>query len=76
MSRHGTNGADRRRRPLVSGLWIAAAATVVAGFVVRALSSFLGRADLRVAGIALIAIGIAAAVLGWLGERIVARRSP
>lgn len=76
MPRRDTNGDDQRRRLLVNGLWIVAAASVVAGFLLRALSSFLGRADFRVAGIALIAVGIAAAVLGWLGERIIAQRSP
>jgi ABC-type uncharacterized transport system permease subunit len=76
MSFPGASGDGRRPRLVVNTLWVAAAATVVAGFVLRALSSVLGRGDLRVAGVALIAVGLGIAVLGWVGERIAARRAP
>ena len=67
---------DRRERVLVNGLWVAAATSVVAGFVLRLLASVLRRADLRIIGVALIALGLGIAVLGWLSERFVARRAP
>jgi undecaprenyl pyrophosphate phosphatase UppP len=76
MAQRNKGGQDRRERLLVNGLWIAAAAMVVAGFVLRILASLLARADLRITGVALIAIGLAVAVIGWLSERFVANRTP
>jgi hypothetical protein len=75
MAHHETrrNGTGDRR--IVNLLWIAAAVTVVTGFVLRSLATFTGSADVRVGGIVLIAIGVAIAVLGWIGERVIAGRS-
>jgi hypothetical protein len=64
-----------RNSGFVNGLWLAAAITVVAGFILRSLSSFLGRGDLRFGGIALIAAGLAMAGLGWVADRIRTRKA-
>lgn len=74
MSQHGTQPASRRDRLLVNGLWVAAAAFLIAGFILRSLSSFAGRADIRIGGVVLIAIGSVVAVVAWIGERVTARR--
>ena len=80
MAQRNRGGQDRRERLLVYGLWVAAAAIVVAGFLLRLLASLLSRADLRadlrIIGIALIAIGLAVGVIGWLSERFAAKRLP
>ena len=75
MAQQDTHQDRRRDRVLVNALWVVAAVTVVAGFVVRSLSTFMGNSDFRLGGVLLIALGIAIAVLGWFGERIVARRA-
>ncbi len=75
MAQHGSDRDQRNERALVNALWIAAAVIVVCGFVVRSLSTLMGRADFRFGGVVLIGIGIGIAVLGWIGERIVARRA-
>jgi hypothetical protein len=75
MAQDRTNNNARKERMVVNWLWIIAAGSCVAGFMLRTLSSVLARADLRITGIALIAIGLAIAVLGWVGERIITRRA-
>ena len=47
----------RTERLFLSGLWLAAAAAVIAGFLLRILASFTHRLDIRFGGIALIAAG-------------------
>ena len=76
MAQRNRDGKDRGERVLVNGLWIAAAAIVVAGFLLRVLASLLTRTDLRILGVALIALGLGVAVVGWLSERLVAKRAP
>jgi hypothetical protein len=76
MAQRDRSGQDRRERVLVNGLWIAAAAMVIAGFLLRVIASLLARADLRILGVGLIAVGLGVAVLGWLSERFVARHTP
>jgi undecaprenyl pyrophosphate phosphatase UppP len=75
MSEPGIEGRRHGGRFLVNGLWIAAAAIVVSGFVVRSLSSFLNHANLRYSGIVLIAAGVVVALLAWIGERLTAKRA-
>lgn len=66
--------AGRRERFFVNGLWIGAAVLVVSGFILRFLASLLAVSDLRIIGVAVIAVGLAVAVLGWVGERFLAGR--
>jgi len=66
-----SRGPDRL---FANGLWIAAALLVVAGFLLRTMASMLGHAELRFAGVVVIAIGILLAVIGWIGERLADRR--
>jgi hypothetical protein len=73
MAQQQSQGGDRGRF-FANGLWVAAALIVVAGFLLRSLSSILGHAELRLAGIIVIAIGILLAVIGWIGERVADRR--
>ena len=47
---------------------------VVAGFVLRALGSFLHRPDMRLAGVVFIAFGVVVAVLGWFAEKFMGNR--
>lgn len=76
MAHRDVGGSGSRERRLVNGLWLAAAAIMVAGFVLRIVASLLSWTDLRILGVALIAVGIGIAGLGWLGERFTAHRAP
>ena len=61
--------APRRKNSLwPSRLWIAAGVIVLVGFVLRPLGTYLGR-ELRLTGIAVIAIGAVVAVIAWADER-------
>ncbi|HXQ50075.1 MAG TPA: hypothetical protein VN802_03185 [Stellaceae bacterium] len=76
MAQRDRGGDSPRERRLVNGLWIAAAVIVAAGFSLRILASLLSWTDLRILGVALIAVGIGVAGLAWLGERFAARHAP
>jgi hypothetical protein len=76
MAQRNRGGKDRQERTLVNGLWIAAAICVVAGFALRLLASLLTRADLRIGGVALLALGAVVGVISWVSERYVAKRVP
>jgi hypothetical protein len=74
MARSGkVDGSGGKDRLLVIWLWVAAAAAVSAGFILRVVASILSRPDLRLTGVVVIAVGIVAGGLGWLGERLAAR---
>lgn len=64
-----------RDRLVINLLWLAAAIVMVAGFVLRSLSSLVGRSDFRLGGVALIAGGVVIAVLGWIGDRVLTRKA-
>lgn len=68
------NSPTKPRR-FVAGLWSASVVIVVAGFLLRAFGSFFHHPQLRVTGVALIACGLIAAALGWIGEKFLRRRS-
>lgn len=74
MTDRDSEGARRRNRILLERLWIAAGVVVLAGFVLRPIGSFFGRPDIRHLGIAIIAIGVVIAVVGWLAEKRANRR--
>ena len=77
LSQPGTDAGIRRGFSLAHGLWIAAAAIVLAGFALRLLASLLGLPHLRFSGIAALALGLGIAGLGWVSERLAARhRAP
>jgi len=65
----------RKERWFLSGLWLAAAAAVVAGFLLRLLASFTHRLDIRFGGIALIALGLLLAMLAAAAESFARRRT-
>ena len=69
MSRRDLRGDGRTDRLLTNWLWLAAAAMVVAGFLLRILASLMSRAELRLTGVVIIGVGIGVAALGWLSER-------
>jgi hypothetical protein len=73
MAQHDTGRDGRRERLLVNGLWVTSAAIVVAGFILRSLSSLFQRGDLRFSGVVLIALGVGLAAVSWVGERFVKR---
>jgi hypothetical protein len=73
MTHHETDRDGRRERFLVNGLWVTSAAIVVAGFILRSLSTLFERRDLRYSGVVLIGLGVVLAALSWLGERFVKR---
>jgi hypothetical protein len=64
--RVGSTGGKSRVFP--GGLWIAAGAIALVGFILRPLGSYFGR-ELRYTAIAVIALGLVVAVVAWLGER-------
>jgi hypothetical protein len=59
-----------RRKPSVlpGALWIASGAIVLVGFILRPLGSYFGR-EFRYTGIAVIALGLAVAIIAWFTER-------
>ena len=74
MAQGNRAGTARRERLLVNSLWVAAAIIVLAGFALRVLASLVDRPDLRLTGVVMIALGLAVAVIGWLSERLIAKR--
>jgi len=74
MADSDSESARRRNRVLLERLWIAAGLVVLVGFVLRPIGSFLHWAEIREAGIAVIAVGVVIAVVGWLAERRANRR--
>ncbi len=74
MTDSSSDSARRRNRILLERLWIAAGLVVLAGFVLRPLGSFFGLREIRHLGIAVIAVGVVIAVLGWCAEKVANRR--
>jgi len=65
----------RKERMFMSGMWMTSAASVIAGFFLRLLASFMHRADVRLGGVALIALGLLIAMLAAAAESLSRRRS-
>jgi len=58
-----------KQQSFVRNLWIASGLILLTGFTVRPLGSYLHRPEIRFAGVCVIALGLAVAVIAWLGER-------
>ncbi|HXM85896.1 MAG TPA: hypothetical protein VN899_08840 [Stellaceae bacterium] len=65
----------RKERMFMSGMWMTSAASVIAGFFLRLLASFMHRSDVRLGGVALIALGLLIAMLAAAAESLSRRRS-
>jgi hypothetical protein len=76
MAQSRNSGRHSPERSVVSALWIVAALIFVLGSVLRIAASEWAGYHLRITGVGLIAVGLAFALLGWAGERIIARRAP
>ncbi|MGH7013316.1 MAG: hypothetical protein ACREEL_04035 [Stellaceae bacterium] len=70
------NGASGKRHPVITALWLLAAAAIAAGFVLRILARFWIGLGLRLLGVSFIAAGLAIAVIAWLAERAAGMRPP
>jgi hypothetical protein len=64
----------RMERLFTSGMWLAAAVSVVAGFTLRIVASFLHNPATRLGGIGLIALGLLFAMLAAAVESVINRR--
>lgn len=71
MTGRDAGSARRRKRRFVSGLWIAAALILIAGFTLRPLARYLVGHDLRMIAVVAIAAGLVVAVLAWIGEWLI-----
>jgi hypothetical protein len=76
MAQSRNTGRRSPERSFVTTLWIAAAAIFITGCVLRIAASALSGYHLRITGVYLIAIGLAIAFFCWLGEQVIARRTP
>jgi undecaprenyl pyrophosphate phosphatase UppP len=64
-----------RHRTIANTLWIAAGVTVAVGFLLRPAARYLIGHELRVAAMAVIAIGVIIALLAWAAERLARTRA-
>lgn len=71
-----SHGAGRKRHPVITAMWLLAAAAVAIGFVMRILAPFWIGFGLRLLGVEFIAVGVALAVAVWLAERIMGMQPP
>jgi VIT1/CCC1 family predicted Fe2+/Mn2+ transporter len=74
MNEQVIRGATRRERWLIRALWVSAALTVIGGFLLRLAANFLHRADIRLVGVALLALGLVMALIAWTAETMIRRR--
>ena len=71
MGRHGlqwlgTGGG----RVFLDWLWLGSGFILLAGLSLRVCAGFLSSPQLRLFGIALLALGVLLAVLAWIGEKL------
>lgn len=65
-----------KRHPVITAMWLLAAAAIATGFTMRIVAHFWIGLGLRLAGISFIAAGVAIAALAWLTERAVGMQPP
>ena len=76
MAQSRNTGRRSAERSVVTALWLVAASIFVVGSLLRIAASEWAGYHLRINGVRLIAVGVGFALLGWIGERIIARRAP
>jgi VIT1/CCC1 family predicted Fe2+/Mn2+ transporter len=74
MNDQAIRGASRRERWLIRALWLSAAAAVIGGFLLRLAANFLHRPDIRLIGVAMLALGLVVALIAWAAENMIRRR--
>ena len=74
MAQSRNSGRRSAGRSVVTALWGLAASIFILGGVLRIAASEWNGYHLRITGVALIAVGLAIAILVWIGEWIIARR--
>jgi len=65
-----------KRHPVITALWLLAAAAIAAGFAVRIVAHFWIGPELRLLGVSFIAAGLAIAAIAWLAERAIGMQPP
>lgn len=69
-------GIGSRRHPVITAMWLLAAAAVAAGSMMRIAARFWVGDGLRLLGVSFIAAGVAIAVIAWLTERVIGVQQP
>lgn len=65
-----------KRHPVITAMWLLAAAAIATGFAMRIVAHFWFGLGLRLAGISFIAAGVTIAVIAWLAERAIGMPRP
>ncbi|HYL47740.1 MAG TPA: hypothetical protein VET84_00080 [Stellaceae bacterium] len=65
-----------KRHPVITAMWLLAAAAIATGFAMRIVAHFWIGLGLRLLGISFIAAGLAIAVIAWLAERATGMQPP
>lgn len=65
-----------KRHPVITAMWLLAAAAIAIGFAMRIVAHFWIGLGLRLLGISFIAAGLAIAAIAWLAERAIGMQPP
>ena len=65
-----------KRHPVITAMWLLAAAAIATGFAMRIVAHFWIGLGLRLLGISFIAAGLAIAAIAWLTERAIGMQPP
>ena len=75
MAKTSSTGG-RKRHPVITAMWLLAAASIAIGFSLRIVAHFWIGLGLRLLGISFIAAGLAIAAAAWLTERAIGMQPP
>lgn len=71
MGRHGLQWLGTAGgKTFLDWLWLGAGFILLAGLTLRVCAGFLSSPQLRLFGIALLALGVLLAVVAWIGEKL------
>jgi len=71
MGRHGLQWlGSGGGRAFLDWLWLGSGFILLAGLSLRVCAGLLGSHNLRLTGIAMLALGILLAALAWIGEKL------